>query len=1853
MSEKLKVFDGEIHLFPMWETRMEGKIRKKGLAVWDAAKQTGPFKGFRFDEANAAERILVPIEALREAGLTDLGTPIAKSLSFATPTKKDKGKQEGEGGGDQEKKSFEPGDLRKSIQYIYNFMALSVWDVIVENVSDEVLEELLTVDGLVNGDGPRALKELKRIYHTGTKVNILLKFRRYVRLSQVKDCDGEFRKFDYEFQQLQTYFSSMKAEELMKMLTVLIYLEGLDAEHDRIRDRIYDDSHEEIPELKAVRKRVKNWRETQKLSESRESDLMRESASFVPPRNDPRNKEKEKKTKPKFKKFADMNAKEKKVFLQRVMKCRNCKTKHKGGEFACKKPCGICGKQGHVRYNCPEKKTRNDGKRSGNPAGEIAQMAGMSFGIDLGLMMMEGDTLGMTVELPKVKPKCKAISPNTADPKNRTFSIGEDISSHEKTVITENSPKRNRSKLVKSPKLNGPRNRTFSFGYPGYQETISGNQENESDRQMALMSSESLRNTRRRVKVLDGGAVNHYLMKDDVKGVHMENVTESKGVVGTASESTTIEYDSVADVGPLKEARLCGPKLSAHLISVGRLCDDHNIDVVHTKDAAYQFPKGCIDLRKGKKIATRGTRTNNLYVCRDKMTEDKALLVPGKQMDNPLEQWHIQSGHRSLEFTLKMIRKGKIKNAKILELMEKHPETFKKHLKNFRPCRECGECKTTRTNRRTSPSEATMNLKVGELWIADMIWPIRPAGPNGENGLIFLVEAKTGYGMPPVAIKRKSQAIPIITEFLRPIVKRLPKDTKTVSLVTLRVDDEKALTSEEAAKSLGTIGVRLTNSAGHHLNGIAKVDRLMRTIQAGMRVTMRGLNGKIPPKEWPHAARQAMEVSNMMPNKEGKIPIQECFGIDPGDLGMNLKPFYCPVFVKHSPNERHKSERIKPTAFFGFYLGRPKGMRGHLVRVPGKRQPVARHDVVFMQDLDRSLQMIKKEDGLESRATRADHSGNENEEKNESGKNTTNRAEDPGQNDSKGTEGTRKPLAQTRGQVGSSTMTKYNGNDIGRIQKSNIAQNENTPNNNKHQNHLNPAGFFGQNHKNRAHIIKRALSGVEKFDPRVCSALVKTPKKMGSTSVKLPILKKTPQDQMDKPRCVQCGWRGSLMCLPCQQRIGKLVKRPLGGDLGEKNGNSSKMEKKVNFDESDPSSFPIQKETVPNMELTPPGALGGELGGKFSTSSEEKGEVADEASDEDSTVHPTPQRNLRPKEDPQSSQNDQKMTVSSALDQIKSDLDSGTEELLRRSSRETKNVPPLRMGIHDEAHLARMLIKTAHNDNRVHNQLKEIAFAAIGECPIPKSWREARGSPEWPQWEEAAQKELNNMAKHDVWEEVVPTGKERIMNLILRFEKKRDANGIVRKYKVRMCADGRSQEAGIDFDKTFAPTIPAAVMRMMMAIIVEADLETLQFDVSGAFLNALQDKDLHVRCPPGFKRKIPGSILRLKRALYGQKQSAMLWHATLKAELEKLGYRECRTAKCLFVRAGPDGEPDFMLIHVDDGIVTGSNKKALNEVMTQLAKRFDLTQGEMDFYLGNKIDRDRREGTIKMSAPAYISELLKKFKMDECNPKHQPACSTVNLEKNTGDKRQCPFMEIVGALLHLQGQTRPDITQATCRLARYMQNPSNAHWTAVKHTLAYLKGSKQAGIIFRKSKRWKLEDSTLDRLKRSVLNVYSDSDYATDRNGRKSCTGTVIYLNDNLIHWFSKKQKVTAQSSCEAELIAATDATKMAMYLRKVLAEVIFLAEGKDNSEISDSDIKAKVVNVYSDSQAMISAVQNGDFTGKLKHIDTRFYYMADVLQAGKINLTHVPGKENPADLFTKPVSKMVWNHLIDRVIHR
>jgi hypothetical protein len=176
-------------------------------------------------------------------------------------------------------------------------------------------------------------------------------------------------------------------------------------------------------------------------------------------------------------------------------------------------------------------------------------------------------------------------------------------------------------------------------------------------------------------------------------------------------------------------------------------------------------------------------------------------------------------------------------------------------------------------------------------------------------------------------------------------------------------------------------------------------------------------------------------------------------------------------------------------------------------------------------------------------------------------------------------------------------------------------------------------------------------------------------------------------------------------------------------------------------------------------------------------------------------------------------------------------------------------------------------------------------------------------------------------------------------------------------------------------------------------------------------------------------------------------------------------------------------------------------------------------------------------------------------------PKDTPADHNVKLEKNEGKPHKAPYMEAIGSLMWPSCVCRPDITLRVNQLSRYSKNPSKTHWTAVKRIIAYLKKHRTEGIVFKKTTPKGL--SAVETLRALRFTTYTDSDYAEDLDTRRSTTGYAIYLSGNLVDWGSHRQPVVAHSTCEAEIIAGDDGSRQTEFLRKVLHEVISIANGK------------------------------------------------------------------------------------------
>ncbi|KAG2951261.1 hypothetical protein PC119_g28235 [Phytophthora cactorum] len=165
--------------------------------------------------------------------------------------------------------------------------------------------------------------------------------------------------------------------------------------------------------------------------------------------------------------------------------------------------------------------------------------------------------------------------------------------------------------------------------------------------------------------------------------------------------------------------------------------------------------------------------------------------------------------------------------------------------------------------------------------------------------------------------------------------------------------------------------------------------------------------------------------------------------------------------------------------------------------------------------------------------------------------------------------------------------------------------------------------------------------------------------------------------------------------------------------------------------------------------------------------------------------------------------------------------------------------------------------------------------------------------------------------------------------------------------------------------------------------------------------------------------------------------------------------------------------------------------------------------------------------------------------MDECKAVVSPVdISTRLISSDAATKVNAPFREAVGALMHLMTATRPDIAYAVGYVSRFMENPQEEHWVAVKRIFRYLQGTKTHGICFKPGNK-------ID------FRGYSDADWAGDLADRKSTSGYTFMLMGAPVSWGSKKQSSVSLSTSEAEYIALSLAIQEGKWIHRLLCEIL------------------------------------------------------------------------------------------------
>lgn len=518
-------------------------------------------------------------------------------------------------------------------------------------------------------------------------------------------------------------------------------------------------------------------------------------------------------------------------------------------------------------------------------------------------------------------------------------------------------------------------------------------------------------------------------------------------------------------------------------------------------------------------------------------------------------------------------------------------------------------------------------------------------------------------------------------------------------------------------------------------------------------------------------------------------------------------------------------------------------------------------------------------------------------------------------------------------------------------------------------------------------------------------------------------------------------------------------------------------------------------------------------------------------------------------------------------------------------------------------------------------------------------------------WLEAVENEYVAQLLNNTWDIAERPNDRKVIGNRFVFRTKENGNK-----KVRLVAKGCSQRPGEDFYDTYSPVVRSTSIRLLTALSAKLNLEIHQMDVVTAYLNGEITEGVFMEVPERLnmvleniiKGDLVGSsrsksqrvkdvatkwlaglnscenpVCKIRKALYGLRQSGLKWYEKLTFELRQLNLEPSKQDPCLFIKR--EGENLVLVtVYVDDLLIASNNKSWITKIKKSLAKSFEMKDlGPVNVCLGIEFQQNLAERKIFLNQREYAKTLLERFNMSDCKPVQAPMATNGKLEKpETPDEnvmKKYPYQNLIGGLMYLAVNTRPDIAFSVNFLSQFNTCYNEEHWQAAKRILRYVKGTIDSGISYH-------HDET--RLYGVV-----DADWGANMMDRRSYSGFAFILSGAAICWQARKQKTVSLSSTESEYLALSEATKEALYLKELLNEI---------------GLKCESVQIYNDSQSAQKLATNFGFHSRTKHIDVRHHFIKQKIQEGEIEIEYMPTEEMPADVLTKGLSVNKHNQCIE-----
>uniref|UniRef100_A0A251TI83 Putative reverse transcriptase, RNA-dependent DNA polymerase n=1 Tax=Helianthus annuus TaxID=4232 RepID=A0A251TI83_HELAN len=414
--------------------------------------------------------------------------------------------------------------------------------------------------------------------------------------------------------------------------------------------------------------------------------------------------------------------------------------------------------------------------------------------------------------------------------------------------------------------------------------------------------------------------------------------------------------------------------------------------------------------------------------------------------------------------------------------------------------------------------------------------------------------------------------------------------------------------------------------------------------------------------------------------------------------------------------------------------------------------------------------------------------------------------------------------------------------------------------------------------------------------------------------------------------------------------------------------------------------------------------------------------------------------------------------------------------------------------------------------SKARSSTTSIHFTPTTLSPIPKTYAKAFADTNWLS---AMKTEFSALQDNDTWE-LVPRPTDRpVIRCMWLFRHKFRSDGSLERYKARLVVNGNSQTVGIDCADTFSPVVKPATIRTVLSLAVTRSWPIHQLDVKNAFLHGHLNETVYMHQPPGFDdKRYPQFVCRLKKSLYGLKQAPRAWYTRFATFIKSNGFISSNCDQSLFIFKRDSANVAYLLLYVDDIVLTASNDKLLHDIISALSRELAMTDlGRLHHFLGIKVDQF--SAGLFLSQQQYAKEILARAIYPTL------------------------YRSLAGALQYLT-VTRPDISYAVQQVCLFMHDPREPHFAFMKRVLRYVQGTLDYGI-------------RIVRSQSHDLVAYSDADWGGGcPDSRRSTSGYCVFLGDNLLSWSSKRQPTVSRSNAEAEYRG------LPMQLPKPLGYVIY-----------------------------------------------------------------------------------------------